>query len=287
MLLSSFWQSQNHLRQTGNIMRGYWAWGRNSSPIWSRHGLPSLKPPHCHQEGKAHRASRSKTGGVPPLARNAAREIISEMGPDTRLSTLMDAIRRRCGGLGVPPPSQGTVWLLAVEARGRPNGAEEPTSIVIGRAFLRLPIKVGERVDFPEVLIAAEAPTGRIIEASMARNFNDPQIRDIAAAMSRRKGNTLPIQVGEEDEAAFRRQINTVALVESVTRTRAARLLAKALGRNLGRIELAYRPLKVRPATVMQSGRDRPLSLADAQMALQIACERHNRGLGDPEALAA
>jgi hypothetical protein len=256
----------------------------NLVKAWVAHSRATALSPG---EGKAHRASRSKAGGVPPIARSAAREIISKMGPETPLSTLMDAIRRRCADLGVPPPSRGTVWLLVVEARGQPDGREEPTSIVVGRAFMRLPVRVGTKVDFPEVLIAAEAPTGRVIEAAMARNFNDPKIGGIAAAISHRKGNTLPVYVDEEVEAALRLQIGNVAPTEAVTRTRAARMLAEVLGRNLGRIELAYRPLKVRPATVMQSGRDRPLSLPDAQLALQIACERHNRELGDHEALAA
>lgn len=256
----------------------------NLVKAWLAHSeAPALSP----GEGKAHRVSRSKAGGVSPIARSAAKEIISEMGPETTLSILMDAIRRQCADLGVPPPSRGTVWLLVVEARGQPNAIEEATSIIVGRAFMRLPVKVGKRVDFPEVLIAAEAPTGRVIEASLARNFNDPKIGDIAAAISRRKRTTLPIYIDEEDEAALRLQLGNVAPTETVTRTRAARLLAEALGRNLGRIELAYKPPRVRPATVMQSGRDRPLSMADAQLALQIACERHNRELGDHEALAA
>src|SRR5215213_2570299 len=94
-------------------------------------------------EGKAHRASRSKAGGVPPVARRAARETINEMGSATPLSKLMDAIQRRCADLSVSPPSRGTVWLLVVEARGQPAGLEQGNSTIVGRAFMRLPVKVG------------------------------------------------------------------------------------------------------------------------------------------------
>lgn len=62
--------------------------------------------------------SRSKRGGVDPRAREAAREVIAEVGPGSTLAVLAEAVEKRCRALGVTPPSRGTIWQLGMEARG-------------------------------------------------------------------------------------------------------------------------------------------------------------------------
>jgi hypothetical protein len=59
----------------------------------------------------------------------------------------------------------------------------------------------------------------------------------------------------------------------------ARRALAGTLGRYVGRLELAYRPLRARPEAAMQSVRDQAPTAADFGRALAFARDAHNAAI--------
>ncbi len=64
--------------------------------------------------------------------------------------------------------------------------------------------------------------------------------------------------------------------ITNVSMTEAARALSISVGKRIGLLVVSYRPPTIRPTTVMRSGLDRPPTVADTQLALLMAQERHN-----------
>ncbi|UZK68777.1 hypothetical protein OKW76_12105 [Sphingomonas sp. S1-29] len=223
--------------------------------------------------------SRSRREGVDPRAREIAREVIVELGATAPLSDLVAKTEDRCERSGVQAPSRSTIWLLAVETRGI-DGSAEPDGIVVARVYLRLPVDMGRGIAFPEVIVAAETPTGRIIELLMTRPAGDFDARRIAEAIEHeRPFGALPIMAGESDAKALTRYLPPDRTVCRVSTNEAARALSNALGKRIGLLVVSYRPPTVRPTTVMRSGLDRPPNLQDAELVLRMARDRHNAEL--------
>jgi hypothetical protein len=223
--------------------------------------------------------SRSRRDGVDPRARDIARQVIGDIGATTPLSALSDEIDKRCGKAGVKPPSRGTIWLLAVEARGL-DGSGEPDGIVVARVHLRLPVDIGRGVIFPEVIVAAETPTGRIIDLAMTRPAGDFDARRVAEAIERECPlAALPITASDADAKMLARYLPPDMPITIVSMTEAARALSNSVGKRIGLLVVSYRPPTIRPTTVMRSGLDRPLAVADAELVLSMARNRHNAEL--------
>lgn len=224
------------------------------------------------------RRSRSRRDGVDPRARVIARTVIADLGAATSLPVLIGEIARRCAADKIQPPSRGTVWLLAVEARGK--GGAAPEAIVVARAHLRLPVDTGRGIVFPEVVVAAEVPTGRIVDIVMLRPLGDFDARRVAEAITTAgSASDLTIIARRGDVSALTRYLGPRQRFRIVSDGEAARTLSQALGKRIGLVEIAFRPPSVRPATVMSSGRDRPPSVKDAELVLLIARDRHNAEL--------
>ena len=223
--------------------------------------------------------SRSRREGVDPSAREIAREVISDLGPAGALRELVAETNRRCVAVGLKPPSRGTTWLLSQEAKGR--GVDgEPESVVVARAYLRLPVNTGRSTTFPEVIVAAEMHTGRIIELAMTRPGGDFDARRVAGAIERRAPvDPLPIIGIEADAKALMRYLPSEVPVRCVSPARATRALSDTLGTHVGLLVLSFRSPTIPPATMMRSGLDRAPNLDDAELALHIARERHNAAL--------
>lgn len=220
--------------------------------------------------------SRSRRDGVDPRARAITRQVIGDIGATTPLSALSDEIGKRCGEVGVKPPSRGTIWLLAVEARGL-DGGGEPDGLVVARVHLRLPVDIGRGVIFPEVIVAAETPTGRIIDLTMTRPAGDFDARRVAEAIERERPlSALPVTASDEDAKNLTRYLPPDRAITSVSMTQALRGLSNSVGKSIALFVVSYRPPTIRPPTVMRSGLDRPPTVADAQLAHLMARERHN-----------
>lgn len=241
---------------------------------WSAHQDATALAPGMHRA----RPSRSRKDGVDPVAREIARAAITELGPKASLSELTERIESRCRTANVLPPSRGTVWLLSVEARGR-DGGSVPQGVVVARAHLRLPVKMGSKVVFPEVVIAAETPTGRVLDIVLVRPVGDFDARRVAEAITRHAVPHLPILAADENSDALGRYLPPSVSIKVITALDAKRELSMALGKRIGLVPITFRPPSVRPSTVMKSGRDRAPNVEDAELALHIARHRHNAEL--------
>jgi hypothetical protein len=225
------------------------------------------------------RLSKSRRAGIDPRSREIARAVIAELGTSASLDGMLAEVVRRCAADGVPPPSRSSLWLLAAEARGR-DGSADPHSILVVRAHLRLPVDLGRGATFPEIVVAAEAPTGRIVDIVMVRPTGDFDARRIVEAIRHQNpSGTLPVVASEEEAKAIARYLPTDATLKDMPVGDATRELSNAVGKRIGMLEIAFRPPSVRPATVMRSGLDRPPGADDADLVLLLARERHNAGL--------
>lgn len=231
---------------------------------------------------RSQRQSRSKRGGVDPRAREIARKVIAEIGADARISRLVEIVGRRCAAVGVAPPSRSSLWLLASESRSK-GADDDDNSVIVGRAYLRLPVKTDGGVTFPEVVVAVEHPTGRVIDAVFAGSAGDFDAERLAASVAGSFGSgNVTVQANDADADRLAPFLPEKCMIDRLLPTLPSIKLSKAVGGKIGRIKLSYRPLKVRPTTVMQSGRDEAPSIADAKLALELACRSHNSALAKP-----
>ncbi len=223
--------------------------------------------------------SRSKRGGVDPRARETAREVIAEVGARSTLAALTDAVERRCRELGVIPPSRGTIWQLGMEARALvPVDAGERVDILVARAHLKLPIDMGADIGivFPEITIAVERPSARILQLAICSPGETRDVQAIARTLRRQVRHADTIAADATLRDGLMRVLPTGTMIRFLAPKVARRALADVLGRYVGRLEIAYKPLRTRPETAMQSARDRAPTLADAERALRFARDAHN-----------
>lgn len=227
---------------------------------------------------KASKISRSKSGGVDPRAREIARGVIAELAGTTTLNAVVAAVTARCTAADVDPPSRMTIWYLGMEAKGATgDAAHEPVAdaILVARAVLKLPVDMGieEGIMFPDVTVAVEMPSKRIIDITMDHPSGAPDVEFIAATLQR---GSKPIEVDTIVLAALAHALPYGTAFVPVPPGGTRKTLANTLGRFVGRLELAYKPLVAHPDRFMQSAKDRAPSRTDAEVALRFARDRHN-----------
>lgn len=221
--------------------------------------------------------SKSKEGGVHPGARALAAELIAERGAVTTLDEMFEAVSSSCAEKSLPVPSRSTVWLLMKEAEEASVGQGDP-KMLIGRAFLKMPVDTGRSITFPEVTVAINLPERFIIGATLSVEPDGPDLAEIVTqvrAAQEAQGRCIAVDQRDHDELL--RFLPPHARVEPLLPGIATRSLSAAIGRNLGLLAMAYKSPTVRPSTVMQSGRDKAPSVNDATLALRFAIERFNQ----------
>lgn len=225
--------------------------------------------------------SRGRRGGVDTRAREIAREVIAEIGADARISKFVDMVGKRCSAECIAPPSRSSLWLLTSESRARGIEAEI-NSVIVGRAYLRFPVRTGEIVNFPEVVVAVEHPMRKVIDVVFVSESGEFDAERLAASIADNSlAQNVMVQANDSDADRLAPFLPRNWVIERLRPMLPSIKLSKTIGGKLGCVKLSYRPLKVRPATVMQSGRDEAPSLADAKLALELACRSHNAALAD------
>lgn len=227
--------------------------------------------------------SRSKQGGVDPRARDAAREVIAELGPGSTLAVLAAAVDERCQALGIDPPSRNSIWKLGMEARSFATpGGDGDEDILVARTHVKLPVDIGggTGIMFPQISIAVERPSGRILQLAMHSPAKPADVAAVAEATRHRLARDHLAIVTDAtifDELVDAMPADTV--IRPTPPKIARRALADTLGRYVGRLELAYKPLRVGPEAAMQSARDRAPTAADFERALTFARDAHNAAI--------
>ena len=241
---------------------------------WAIHQDANALSPGVKRTG---RKSKSKDGGVHPQAREVAAALVAQKGETSTLNEMVAAVAERCAKLGIPAPARSTVWMLMKEAQ-ESSAAPGGNRILVGRAFLKLPVDGGDGLNFPEVMLAVQLPQRRILGATMAVSGDVLDFADIAELVRTfHADGEYPIHVDERDLSNVLRCLPIGTKATPLPRGVAAREMSAAIGRNLGLIGIAYQAPTIRPATIMQSGRDKAPSFADATLALKFAVDRHNK----------
>lgn len=219
------------------------------------------------------RPSKSKAGGIHPEAREIARNVIGQARAGTSLPVLVSVIDKRCSVAGISPPSKSAVWLLTKE-RFKKQIQVGNQSIIIGRAFLRLPMKEGDGVGMPEAVVVVESPSGRVIDVFINPTDLKDRRRRLAAAIEKVPAGTMVIASTAETDLIS--GIIPSEERQEVTPFQAKRLLSDALGKRIGRIKLNYQSMVLAPTQLMVSELDRPLSRQDTELAVEFAKQQHN-----------
>lgn len=155
------------------------------------------------------KASRSRIGGVDPKAREIARAVITELGVTTKLAVLTEAVTAHCEAAGVVPPAETTVWKLCMEAKeqiARAGQAIAPDTVLVACAALKLPVDLGSElgVVYPDVIVAVERRSCRVIEIAMDDPTAMPRIKRVAEAL---QGEGRPIEIDSGLVASLAREL--------------------------------------------------------------------------------
>ncbi|WP_168845760.1 hypothetical protein [Sphingomonas sp. S2M10] len=139
-------------------------------------------------------------------------------------------------------------------------------------------------VTFPTSLLAVEIPNGRILRIVLTEGVNSDEVSRLVPTLRERLLQAdLPITAAEADIGSLEQALPD-ARYNRATSQNVARLLATTVGRRIGYIELRTSHPTASTAAVMQSARDEALSKADAETALEIARQHHNRSRLEPNA---
>lgn len=218
------------------------------------------------------RHSRSRRGGVDPAAREIARGVIAELGSSASLLELVELVGLRCTALRITPPSRGTIWLLPVEARGSLS-EQHGNVILMARALLKLPVETGKGIVFPELTVAVNVSTRRILAIEAADPNDIPDLRDLATAI---RGRDPVILADPRIRTRLSRYVPGRTPIATISEKNGRGTLAQVLGRKIGLLEVAYGNLNGTPTKSMHSFRDRAPNFEDARLAVKFAIERHN-----------
>lgn len=213
-----------------------------------------------------------------------ARGVIDQLGPTAMRKSILAEVARQSAEAGVRPPSDSTVTNLLAAARTAP---EQPLDvapvILIDEATVKLPVRDGEAVTMPRVLLALRLPQRRIIAAEIACSSDTrPPVSALMRALDEQSdsgGEPLPIRaphLGREDLCAI--------AAEDVSESGAVPQLSQVLGSRLGDIGLLYRARRARPGVTLAAARHAsPLEEEDARRIIQEAIAAHNRSLAEPD----
>lgn len=249
---------------------------RNLARAWETHrNALSLMP-----GGKrANREIRGKVGGVDAATREIARKTVQELSLEATLDQTYKTVCQRCEAAQVQPASRATVWLTMMEAKGT-SKANGPDTILIGRAFLRLPVSTDDGIVFPEVIIAVQRASREILAMLPIAPAMTDHVAIIGDAINREiEKNPVPVEIDEKVHDALAKAMPMSVSVSPINSWGATRALANTLGRRVGLIDIAYKPVRARSSTVMQSGRDQAPNLEDTCLALSYAVSQHNTAL--------
>lgn len=232
------------------------------------------------------------SGRIGPAAETVIADVITDFGPDAKLSQIIEEGRRRCIENNIPPPSTNAFRARFAAARvSSPTSLDMP-ELVADHSGLLLPIQEEDgTVSAAVVTVLVHTPSGRILGHHL--NVTPPGADDIAGAIADalkapkaspgRSYRSLELQLNRDDNPAWETLL--VSLTEAGIRTivgkttprSAGRVIMRTLGTRLGRIDLAPRSTFVTRPTSPNSGP--PVSLEQARSTVRQIIEERDASL--------
>lgn len=231
-------------------------------------------PARLNGAGTLNRQKRSRCDGVGKEVQTIIARAIKRAGPEAAPKDVYDLVRAECAARNLRVPSNNRVWMKLMnekaEAGPLPGGSPE---ILIGRVWADLPAigKEGSsRLVRPELLLAVALPDRTIVEqCSDLKTGRPPVFEDLD--LSSQKGIALRVAARDMRLPGFLDEGVHLEIDDSAN----ARL-ARILGRSVANLQLVFRLPKTPADRLLKNALDRPLSPADAELAIDYAIARHN-----------
>lgn len=245
--------------------------------LWRLHKNPLLL---CGGTRKPHRAQR--TDGVTPAVKKIVSDVIEAMGSDARISKICREVAIRCERVGEAVPSRSGIWPYVMDARARGGQQTEgPRRIVLGRVWAKVPTLHEGTTFFPEILLACELPSRRIVGFDIS--VDPARIADPALALAMaftahqdlREGVEIVMDAG--DAIAVRDvYMHWVGSEPQPMSHFTTGILSRSLGRRLAEMPILYRPTIASTERLLKSKINSPVSGADAIEHIKLSIGRHN-----------
>ena len=209
--------------------------------------------------------------GLPAATRAAAESALRALPTSASHREAIAAVQAACRRLKTRPPSNSMVSYLRMGLRGTADGGPR---LLVGRATALMPVITGDALALPEVALAVEERSGTIHAAAIIDCTTGCPPEWFEAEVKRAvKEVDGPVTIGIDDDVI----VAAVPDRQVVSRFKAGRMLAKAIGRSVGGIRLTYGPLASRdPKRALRAKEDEPLDLAEAATVLSAEVAAHN-----------
>ena len=234
------------------------------------------------------RRGRRRTGGIADEVRTTVASVVADLGSDARNKAVRDAVVERCVGLGLRPPSNGTIWNMLMEARRReeppgtrPDGPGAVDELIVGRLWFDLPVDVGSGLIVrPEALTAVSSIGRRIAAIDLACGpQTSPLLDQLLDRLDRLAGpqggrrivvTSFELDAIDGEPAGFRHGLE----IDEDAQGRLARLI----GRGIGRLDVHYRMPRKPAIRHLAARHDSPLTPTEAEETIAAAIRDHNVG---------
>lgn len=263
---------RDHAEQLGLSVNQFLALVR----AWREHGRAVA----ISCAGAAKGKTRPKSArNLPAASKAAAADVIAKIEPDTSLVETIRLVKEACNAIRVISPSRSTIWNM-VMAHRRLSAVPGHNGTAVSQCHVRVPVILNDCIEFPKIALVVDRSTGAIIAVAMD---GDAAMASTLAAGIELRSHSEPIIV--DAELATSIQHYTSVSLTPVASTVARTETAKILGRGFGSLDLIYQASRtIKPAGMLRSKKDSPLSQADARQAIAHHLLAHNsaRGAGSP-----
>jgi hypothetical protein len=231
---------------------------------WQAHGTAVALAGTVRQRTRRQWRSLSKTTNA------IMAETLDRLGPDVKLAQATKAIEVAFGAEGLKAPSRQTIWRRLMALRADKGSASGVGDVIVAKCFLELPTLVGTDAVLPVLVLAADPSDGRILASTIG--FEQVHIQRITDVLGKMTPATVVFAEGGLGEAFDDLPLQ----MRIATHGTARRLLARVIGKRLGRLKLRYATAGKSADSLLTAKSDQALSIVDAMTAIEDAIRQHN-----------
>jgi hypothetical protein len=212
--------------------------------------------------------------GLPAATRAAAEDALRALPRSASHREAIQAVQAACRRRRTRPPSDSMVSYLRMRLRRSRGSSNGMTGLLIGRATAALPIQTKGDLALPEIALAVDQASGTIVAAAIVDGeTRRPPASFVTAVRKAAAEINGSITVGSDDDSIG----ELLSDHRAVSRFTAGRLLAKAIGRGIGGVRLAFGPLaSTDPSRAIRAKADQPLDPEEAALVLHAGVAAHN-----------
>jgi hypothetical protein len=223
------------------------------------------------------RRARNETNDLPQTSTDTICAVIADLGPWAEDRLILRESQVRLAAIGGRASDQA-VRLLIEQTRARSTDRSPfPAAILIERCHLRLPMVIGDKVELPAACLAVAVPENTVIAHRLGSDADPPNagdvLADIRALAIRGAGRRVIIAPGLEHELPEGVATAPEDGLESVR-------LRRVLGGSIDGINFLVQRRAVAGNLKPRNRFEAPLRLAEVDVAVKEAIDRHNTARG-------